>query len=124
MPGAGDQRFSWAALDPLAEKCHVGRMKIIINRAVDRDGKPVLDMTPEGAFRTPPPTPWATRILRYAIVVAVVAGGLAVAALALWFALMLIPVVLGAALVAYLAFRWRVWQARKAQGGRGDLWRR
>lgn len=95
-------------------------MKIIIDRVVDPDGKPVLDMTPDGAFRTPP---WASRILRYAIVVAVLAGGLAMAALALWFALMLIPVVLAAALVAYVALRWRIWQAQRAQSGRGDLWR-
>ena len=95
-------------------------MKIIIDRGNDPAAGPVLDMTPDGQFRTPPPTPWASRILRYAIVVAVVAGGLAIAALALWFALMLIPVVLGAALVAYFALRWRVWQAQR---GRGGVWR-
>jgi hypothetical protein len=36
---------------------------------------------------------------------------LAVAALALWFALILIPVVLVAGLIAWLAFRYQVWRA-------------
>ena len=54
---------------------------------------------------------WSARILRYAIVVAVLAAGLAVAALMLWFALILIPVALGAGLIAYGAFRYRMWKA-------------
>jgi nitrogen fixation-related uncharacterized protein len=48
-------------------------------------------------------------------VVAVLAGMLAVAALMLWAVLILIPVAIGAALVAYGLFRWRVWKARRAQ---------
>lgn len=78
--------------------------------------RPVIDMTPDGQFRAPPPTPWATRILRYAIVVGVLAAGLAMAAFALWFALMLVPIAIGAALVAYAAFRWRLWKARRGRG--------
>lgn len=77
---------------------------------------PTLDMTPEGEFRTPPRTPWSVKLLRYAILVAVAAGGLAVAALALWFALILIPVAIGAGLVAYGLFRWRMWKAGRARG--------
>lgn len=87
-------------------------MRIIIHRMTRPDsGGPTLDMTPDGEFRTPPQMPWSQRILRGAIVVAVLAAGLAVAALALWFALILIPVAVGAALVAYAAFRWRLWRA-------------
>ena len=99
-------------------------MKIILQRMVNAgdDGR-TIDMTPEGQFRGPPPTPWASRILRYAIVVGVLAAGLAMAAFALWFALMLIPIVIGAALVAYAAFRWRLWKARRAYTGRHDLTR-
>jgi nitrogen fixation-related uncharacterized protein len=78
-------------------------------------GGPTLDMTPEGEFRTPPRAPWSVKLLRYAIVVAVLAGMLAVAALMLWAVLILIPVAIGAALVAYGLFRWRVWKARRAQ---------
>jgi nitrogen fixation-related uncharacterized protein len=73
-------------------------------------------MTPEGEFRTPPRAPWSVKLLRYAIVVAVLAGMLAVAALMLWAALILIPVAIGAALVAYGLFRWRVWKARRQRG--------
>lgn len=99
-------------------------MRVFIHRVTDnrqggRQGGPTLDMTPEGEFRTPPQPTWAQKVLAGAIVIAVVAAGLAIAALALWFALILIPVALGAALVAYLAYRWRMWQAR----GRGDIYR-
>lgn len=72
---------------------------------------PELDMTPEGEFRDPPAVPLAERIFRYALVFAVLAGLVCVALLALWFAIALIPVVLGAALIAWLAFRYRLWQA-------------
>ena len=50
-------------------------MKIILQRMVNAgdDGR-TIDMTPDGQFRTPPPTPWASRILRYAIVVGVLAA--------------------------------------------------
>jgi hypothetical protein len=95
---------------------HVGKaMKMIFLRD-PRMGGPTLDMTPEGEFITPPRATWSAKLLRYAILVAVAAGGLAVAALALWFALILIPVAIGAALVAYGLFRWRLWQARRARG--------
>ena len=99
-------------------------MKIILQRMVNAgdDGR-TIDMTPDGQFRTPPPTPWASRILRYAIVVGVLAAGLAMAAFALWFALTLIPIVIGAVVVAYAAFRWRLWKARRAYAGRRDLTR-
>ena len=53
----------------------------------------------------------ATRIFAWAIVIAVAAAGLAIAALALWFALILIPVVVVAGLIAWLAFRYQVWRA-------------
>lgn len=87
-------------------------MKIIFPRD-PRLGGPTLDMTPDGQFRAPPPTPWATKLLRYAIVVAVLAGAFAVAALVLWAALIMIPIAIGAALVAYGAFRWKMWKARR-----------
>jgi Flp pilus assembly protein TadB len=89
-------------------------MKMIFLRD-PRLGGPELDMTPDGQFRTPPRATWSQRVLRYAILIAVVAAGLAVAALALWFALILIPVAIGAGLVAYGLFRWRLWQARRNQ---------
>jgi hypothetical protein len=78
---------------------------------------PVLDMTAEGAFREPPPTPLADQLVRVGVVAAVVVGAAAVAALALWLALTLIPIALAAGAVAYLAYRWQVWRA----GSRGAM---
>jgi fatty acid desaturase len=71
---------------------------------------PELDLLPDGSFRPRRP-PVAARIFAWAIVIAVVAGALAVAALALWFALLLIPVVLVAGAIAWLAFRYQLWRA-------------
>jgi hypothetical protein len=75
------------------------------------DGKPVLDMTPDGQFYNPRPAPLAEKLFRVALLVAVIGGALAVAAVVLWFALMLVPVVFVAGLVAYGLFRWRMWRA-------------
>ena len=50
------------------------------------------------------------RIAGWALVVALVAGGLAGAAVALWLALSLIPVAIVAGLVAYAAFRFHHWR--------------
>jgi hypothetical protein len=90
-------------------------MKLIIRRLTD-DGR-TIDMTPDGQFRAPPPTPWATKLLRWAIVIAIGAAALSLAGFVLWFALMLIPIAIGAALIAYGAFRWRMWKAKQARTG-------
>ncbi|HWA80543.1 MAG TPA: hypothetical protein VG848_09580 [Acetobacteraceae bacterium] len=71
---------------------------------------PLLDLTPDGEFRQPVRPPWATRVATWALVVALIAGGLAAAAVAFWLALTLIPVALIAGLVAYLAFRFQLWR--------------
>ena len=78
----------------------------------------VIDMTPDGRFRSRPGLPLLERIFIGAIIVALVAGGLAVSALAFWIALLLIPVALVAAVIAWAAFQWRLWQARRSFGGR------
>ena len=57
--------------------------------------------------------PLAARIGRTAIIVAVMAGLLCAAALALWFALALIPVVLAASAVAWVAYRIQLWRVRR-----------
>ena len=81
-------------------------------------------MTPDGTFRSPPPpAPWVARLTRAAIIVAAMAGTLAVAALALWFAILLIPIALGAALIAYLGFRFQMWRAGKSFASRADIYR-
>ncbi len=71
---------------------------------------PELDLLPDGSFRPRRP-PVTSRIFAWAVVIAVVAAAMAVAALALWFALILIPVVLVAGLIAWLAFRYQIWRA-------------
>jgi hypothetical protein len=73
---------------------------------------PELDLLPDGSFRQPPRQPIAARIFAWALVIAAVAGALAVAAFALWIALILIPVVLVAGLIAWLAFRYQMWRVR------------
>ncbi len=70
-----------------------------------------IDMTPDGRFRGPVRSSWGPRIIVVAVLVAVVAGGLAIAALALWFALALIPVAIVAVLIAVATLRFQVWRA-------------
>ena len=77
---------------------------------------PELDLLPDGSFRPRQP-PIAARIFRWAAIIALVAGGLALAALALWFALILIPVVIVAGLIAWLAFRYQIWRAGRPGAG-------
>ena len=82
---------------------------------------PEIDMLPDGSFRPTQP-PIAARLFRWAVVIAALAGALALAFVALWLALLLIPVAIGAGLIAWLAFRYQVWRARRTQGNRG-VWR-
>jgi hypothetical protein len=83
-----------------------------------------VDMTADGRFTGPPPPSIADRIFRAAVVVAVIAGGLGLAALAFWFALLLIPIALGAGLLAWAVLRWRLWRAQHLFGGQRDPFRR
>jgi hypothetical protein len=94
-----------------------------------RDRPTELDMTIEGEFRTPPrppKPPMLNRILVWAVLIAVLAGSLAIAADALWLALIILPVALGAAVIAWAIYRYQVWRAggsvRGMQGG-GNVWR-
>jgi len=80
-------------------------------------------MRVDGSFRSPPGPPLLTRVFIWAAVVAVIAGGLALAAFALWLALFLVPVALIAGVIAWLAFRFQLWRARTTIDRRRDLWR-
>lgn len=82
-------------------------MKLIIKRFPDDNE---IRMTADGRFIDPPPTPIASTIFRYALLVAMASVALGFAALAIWFTLMLIPVALAAGAVAWLAWRWRMWK--------------
>jgi hypothetical protein len=84
---------------------------------------PELDMTIDGEFVSPPTPPVATRILMWAVIVAVIAGALSLAAFALWLALLILPVALGAAVIAWAMFRYRVWRAQRAMGSQRNVWR-
>lgn len=82
---------------------------------------PVIDMAPDGTFRTKPSglrAPLSFKLLLGATIVAVVAGAFAVAALALWVAAMLLPVVIIAAFVAFAALKYRRWRRGTAVGPR------
>jgi len=81
---------------------------------------PVLDMTPEGEFRGPAPAAsrsWLDRALLrvggVAALLAVIAGGLAIAAVALVALSVLLPLALGAGAVAAGVIWWRVRRARR-----------
>ena len=76
-------------------------------------------MTPDGQFRAPPRSPITTQIFAGAVLVAVVAGGLAAAAFALWIALLLVPVAIVAIAFAVLVLRFKLWQARRHAAGYG-----
>jgi hypothetical protein len=80
-------------------------------------------MTIEGEFVSPPKMPISSRILMWAIVIAVLAGALSLAALALWAALIILPVAFGAAVLAWAMFRYRVWRAQRSALGQRDVWR-
>jgi hypothetical protein len=80
-----------------------------------RNTGPVIDVTPDGHFVDParPPTALPAQVFGVAVLVAVLAGAAAMALLALWLALQLIPIAIGAAIVAYGVFRFQMWRARR-----------
>lgn len=88
-----------------------------------RPGPPILDMTPEGGFREPAPAPkgWLDRTLDrvggVALLLALVAGGLVVVALAFVLLGLLLPIAIGAGLVAFVTIWWRVRRLRARGGG-------
>ena len=82
--------------------------------------RPVIDMRPDGSFAPPPHRPGvllSTKVALGALAVAVVGGALTVAALAIWLVSLILPAVIVAGGVAYVAWRFRGWQLRRAPGG-------
>lgn len=80
-------------------------------------------MTIDGEFVSPPTPSIGTRILMWAVVIAVIAGALSLAAFALWLALLILPVALGAAVVAWAMFRYRIWRAQRTMAAERGVWR-
>lgn len=98
-------------------------MKVYVKRFRSRPEEgPTLDMTPDGAFRDgdyrdgadwpdhAEATPWANKLIRYAMVIGVLGAFVLVAAVALWLALLMIPIVAAAGIIGYAAYRWRMYK--------------
>ena len=100
-------------LEPEPEARHI--------RHMNERRPPELEMTINGEFVSPPTAPISSRILMWAILIAVLAGALSLAAFALWIALIILPVAFGAAVVAWVMVRYRMWQAQRSMGGPRDL---
>ena len=82
---------------------------------------PELEMRPDGSFVERPSAPLAFRIFRIALIVALLAATAAAAVFLLGVALILVPMAIGAALIAWASFRFQMWRAGKSADGRRDL---
>lgn len=84
---------------------------------------PILDMTPEGEFRDAlPPRPGGLdrllgKVGGIALLLTLAAGGLLLVTLAILFVGLLLPVLVGAGLVAFVSLWWRVRRLRRSGGG-------
>lgn len=88
-------------------------------RMSDKRPPIIIDMTPEGEFRDPPPPPaprgfegFVTRLGGVAMLVALSAGGLLLAAVALLAIGILLPIVLAAGTIGAITIWWRMRKAR------------
>ncbi len=79
-------------------------------------------MTLEGEFVSPPTAPVSSRIMLWAAIIAVVAGAVTIAALALWLALLILPIAVGAGLIAYVMLRYKMWRAGQITGDQRGIW--
>ncbi len=89
---------------------------------MDRRAPQTIDMNPDGSFAAPPPRaglPWSARIALAAFAVSFVTGLVAVAALALYIAAILIPVMILAGIGGYLGLKWQAWRQANASGRQG-----
>jgi hypothetical protein len=83
---------------------------------------PILDMTPEGEFRDPLPPPRGGfdralgKVGGVALLLTLAAGGLLLVALAILFVGLLLPVAIGAGLVAFVSLWWRMRRLRRGGG--------
>ncbi len=71
----------------------------------------------DGEFVAPRRPAWPFRLGVAAVLAAVVLGGVALAALALWVAMLLIPLAIVAGLIGWAALRFQVWRAGRSFGG-------
>ena len=85
-------------------------MKFVIQRKASDDR--TLDMTPDGAFVTPPARPFLDRLIGWALGLAGLAVGVMAIGLVLWFTLLLLPFLLLAGVIGYLGLRWYLVRGR------------
>lgn len=81
-----------------------------------QEENPIIEMTLEGDFvspPTPPSPPLGVRIMMWAVVAAVVALSALIVALTIWFMAMLLPVILIAAVIAWIVVRFQVWRGSR-----------
>lgn len=85
---------------------------------------PTLDMRLDGSFRTPPRAgaPLSFKLMLGGLVVALGAGAIAFAALALWVLSMALPVIIVAGVFAWCMMRFRRWQAMRAATGARSIY--
>ncbi len=88
-------------------------MKIVIQPQVP-DNR-VLDMTPNGEFVRPPPRPWFDRMIGWALGLAGLTVAILTIGLVLWFTLLLLPFLLLAGVIGYLALRWYIFRRRASR---------
>ncbi len=121
-------------LEPAPRRCHVFGMAPYDPNSTDPRWNtvkpkpaPLINMTVTGEFidgtrHDIPPIP--AKIMGVAILVTVLAAAGAIALLALWFVLTLIPILLAAGLIAFTVFRVQLWFARrKSLGGQRNVFR-
>ncbi len=80
---------------------------------------PTIDMRLDGSFRTPPRAPGLPLSFKLMVaggLVAMVAGSLAMAALAIWVFSMLLPVIVMAGLFGWGMVMFRRWQMTRGRG--------
>jgi hypothetical protein len=78
----------------------------------NRDNR-IIEMTLEGDFVSPPSqprVPIGARIMLWAVVATMLAITVLIVAVTFWFVIMILPLVFGAALIAYMAFRYQLWR--------------
>lgn len=85
---------------------------------------PTLDMRLDGTFRTPPRAglPLSFKLMLGGVVIALTAGAVAFAALALWVLSMALPVIIVAGVFAWAMMRFRRWQAARQTTGARSIY--
>jgi uncharacterized membrane protein len=72
-----------------------------------------ITLRPDGEIEVERRTPWLMRIAVAAALLALIAGGVALALLAFWLAMILIPIAIVAALIAFAIGRFEIWRAER-----------